>query len=56
MPAAYRSYRRSPWWLLEGVEADDRTGQHGKGVEAFAAALMMSSKDKKDAEWARSSC
>jgi hypothetical protein len=20
---------RSPWWLLEGVEADHRTGQHG---------------------------
>jgi hypothetical protein len=36
-----------------GCEADDRTGQHGKSVEAFAAALRMSSKNRKDAEWAQ---
>jgi hypothetical protein len=36
-PAAVMAVRRpmaltfrngSPWWLLEGVEADDRAGQH----------------------------
>jgi hypothetical protein len=29
-----------PWWLSEGVEADDRAGQHGQRVEAFRAALV----------------
>jgi hypothetical protein len=29
-----------PWWPSEGVEADDRAGQHGQRVEAFRAALV----------------
>jgi hypothetical protein len=29
-----------PRWLSEGVEADDRAGQHGQRVEAFRAALV----------------
>jgi hypothetical protein len=29
-----------PWWLLEGVEADDRAGQHGQRVEPFGISLV----------------
>src|SRR6266511_3648999 len=30
----------SPWRLLEGVEADDRAGQHRQGVEAFGVTFV----------------
>jgi uncharacterized protein involved in exopolysaccharide biosynthesis len=31
---------RSPWWPLEGVEADHRAGQHRQGVEPFGGTLV----------------
>jgi hypothetical protein len=39
-PAPRASQTGSPWWPLQGVEADDRAGQHGQGIEAFTGALV----------------
>jgi hypothetical protein len=36
-----------PWWLLEGVEADDRAGQHGQRVEPFGISLVADGSRRK---------